>query len=187
MVLALGPVGCGFQPIYARSGGAASSPMADQLASVRVAAIDDRAGQQLRNNLVLALSPRGEPAAARYTLSVKLTESPQGLATSKDGSATVGRVTVEASYSLSDMNGNTVCSGRARAFSGYRYLGPRYASTVSEREAQTSALTEVSNEIRAALAAYFSDPETFQQRQKQNKLQTMPEPLLPAANNWDSQ
>lgn len=188
MVLALGPVGCGFQPIYARSGGSASSPMADQLAAVRVAAIEDRIGQQLRNNLVLSLSPRGEPASPRYLLTVKLSETPQSMATSKDGNATIGRVQVDATYTLQDMgkDGRLLYSGRARSFSGYRYLGARYASTASEREAETAALTNVADEIRGALAAYFSDPQTFGEREKQKGPQALREPSRPTAD-WNDQ
>lgn len=184
MVLALGPVGCGFKPIYGRSGGQASSPMADELASVAVEGIEDRIGQQLRNNLVLALSPRGEPASPRYSLKVQLSESQSGLANSRDGNATVGRVMVSASYVLSDtVKERTLYSGTARAFGGYRLLGPRYASTVAERDAETSVLTEIAAEIRSALAAYFSDPATFAQRQQQmngRMLQPLP-PLQPLA------
>jgi LPS-assembly lipoprotein len=162
MVLALGPVGCGFQPIYARSGGATSSAIADQLASVQVAAIADHTGQQLRNNLVQTLSPRGEPAAARYRLDVRLSETPQSMAVSKDGNATIGRVYLSITYELIDLRtGNMLMARSARAFSGYRYLGPRYASTVSEREAETTALSEVADEIRSALISYFNDPAAY--------------------------
>ena len=181
MVLALGPVGCGFQPIYARSGGAAASPMADHLASVRVAAIPERQGQLLRNSLVTSLSPRGEPASSRYVLTVELRESNKGLATSKDGTSTVGEISTQADFRLSDSRtGKTVYSGRTRALSGYRYLGPRYASTVSERESQMDSLTEIAAQIRGGLSAYFSDPATFEQRERERTSlppATQPDPL----------
>lgn len=174
MVLALGPVGCGFQPIYARSGGEASSPMAAQLESVRVAAIPDRMGQMLRNNLVNTLSPRGEPASPAYVLAVDINETNHGLATSKDGNATVGEIAMRAHYRLTDARtGKTVYAGSTRAISNYRYLGPRYASTVSQRESETDALIEVAAEIRGALSAYFNSPKTFDARQRQE-----PTPVL---------
>lgn len=165
MVLGLGPVGCGFQPIYARPGGSASSPMAEQLASVRVEAIDDRVGQQLRTSLVQVISPLGEPARPQYLLTVKLSTQQQGLATSKDGNATVGLTKISATYTLSRTGSEgIVYSGQADSSSGYRYLGPRYASTVSEREAESNALGDLASQIRASLAAYFSDPATFSRR-----------------------
>lgn len=178
-VLAAGPVGCGFQPIYARPDGAPSSAMAEQLASVRISAIEDRTGQQLRNGLVSALSPRGEPASPRYLLTVQLSEGNQGLATSKDGTASIGNVVLTASYSLKDARtGRVLYSNSARAFSGYRYLGPRYASTVSERESRASAVTEITAEIRSSLAAYFADPQSFAKMQTAEP--TPPTPYQPA-------
>lgn len=187
MVLALGPVGCGFQPIYARSGGATSSAMADQLASVRVAAIEDRPGQKLRNHLVMTLTPRGEPASPTYLLIVKLSQTPESMATSKDGNATIGRVNIDATYTLQDIrSGSTVYSGRTRAFSGYRYLGPRYASTASEREAESTALADIGDEIRSGLAAFFSDPETFTKRQNTQREMPTLAPQRPAGD-WEEQ
>lgn len=175
MVLALGPVGCGFQPIYARSSGEASSPVAAQLASVRVSGIPDRMGQRLRNGLVATLNPGGEPASPDYALSVTLNESNIGLATSKDGNATVGETSMRASYQLSDTRtGKIVLSGNTRAISGYRFLGPRYASTVSQREAQADALTEIAAEIRGGLTAYFTAPRTFEKRQRTEDAQLLP-------------
>lgn len=164
-LLVAGPVGCGFQPVYARPDGAPSA-VAEQLASVRVAAIDDRIGQQLRNGLVSTLSPRGEPASPDYLLTVQMTEVIQGLATSKDGTASIGNVVLTAIYTLRDARTNHILySNSARSFSGYRYLGPRYASTVSERESRSSALSEIAAEIRGALVAHFSNAQAFPTQQ----------------------
>ncbi len=168
MVLAAGPVGCGFQPIYGRDRAQASSPMAEQLASVRVGAIDDRIGQQLRNALVQSLTPRGEPATPRYLLDVKLSSTLVGMANSKDGKTRIGRVDLSAPYILLDSSTGTVLyNGTATAFSGYREMGPRYATTASEREAENIALTEIAASIRTALAAYFVSPQALREKQPQ--------------------
>ena len=53
-VLALGPTGCGFRPMYGVPSGPASSVDAN-LAAIRVGPIKDRIGQQLRNALVQRL------------------------------------------------------------------------------------------------------------------------------------
>lgn len=176
MVLALGPAGCGFQPIYAKPRSAPSSAMAEQLAAVRVAGIEDRLGQQVRNSLVENLSPRGEPAAPRYVLKIQLRESLEGLASARDGNSTIGRNTLTAQYTLTDSGRDVVVyAGETRSMASYRYLGPRYASTASEREAQSAAATEVAYSIRSALIAYFSAPETFQQRQSPTRSFREPE------------
>lgn len=169
-VLALGPAGCGFQPVYSRPSGAQSSAAAEQLAAVRVLGIEDRIGQQLRNALVSQLNPRGEPGRDRYSLTVKLQRSSSGMASSKDGNATVERMTVTGTYFLMDSSqGTTLASGQVRAISSFRYLGPRYASTASERDSELSVIQELSSEIRTALIAYFTNPSTFQARQRESR------------------
>lgn len=168
-VLALGPAGCGFQPVYSRPSGAQSSAAAEQLAAVRVLGIEDRIGQQLRNALISQLNPRGEPGRNRYSLNVILQQSSAGLASSKDGNATIERMTVTATYTLTDSSlETTLASGQVRAISSFRYLGPRYASTASERDSEASVIQEISSEIRTALIAYFTNPETFQARYREN-------------------
>jgi LPS-assembly lipoprotein len=167
MVLGLGPAGCGFQPIYARQGGE-SSAVAEELASVQIGGISDRVGQQLRNSLVLSLSPRGEAVRARYRLEVNLSQSLRGLANSRDGNASVGETSITALYTLYDIKaGGAIYSGTASAFSSYRYQDVRYGSTVSEREAETAAVNEVATEIRGALATFFADRGTFATRYKE--------------------
>lgn len=181
MVLALGPAGCGFQPIYAKPRTAESSAMATQLASIRVSGIEDRLGQQVRNNLVESLSPRGEPARPLYTLKVELSQSSGGFASSKDGNATIERLTVRAVYILSEQtSGQQVYSGQARSFTSFRYIGPRYASTAAERDSEISAASEIAASIRTALTAFFSDPNTFKKRQATIQRQ---QPMLPTTTD----
>jgi LPS-assembly lipoprotein len=187
-VLGLGPAGCGFQPIYARDS-AAPSPVASDLAGVQVSGIltsdnQDRLGQQLRNALVSSLSPRGEPAKARYYLDVKVTESLRGLANSRDGNATVGEVSVMATYTLSDINtrsNGALFAGEASAYGGFRYLGPRYGSTVAERDSETAAVNDLANAIRGDLAAFFANRETFTNRMKQRAVSPFSSKTVPDA------
>lgn len=155
VLLALGPAGCGFKPLYGR-GDASTAPVAQELASVRISGIEDRMGQQMRNRLVLALNPRGEPASARYSLEVTLSESLSGLAESSDGKSTVGRMLIYATYRLTDLQtGKVVHSHQAQAAGTYRYLGPRYASVVSERDTEESVLGGLADDIRTELSAWF--------------------------------
>lgn len=154
-LLALGPAGCGFKPLYGR-GDAVTAPVAQELAAVRVSGIQDRMGQQMRNRLVLALNPRGEPASARYSLEVTLRETTEGLAESSDGKSTVGRMIVYADYRLIDARtGKVVHSHQTQAAGSYRYLGPRYASVVSERDTEETILGGLADDIRTELSAWF--------------------------------
>ncbi len=159
VVLTLGPAGCGFKPLYGTGKDAMSADIAEFLASVRVRAIEDRKGQQLRNSLVQRLNPGGEPARSRYDLIVKTTTQLEGLGQQKDDHATLGRMLVEATYVLvapgGQEDGPSLTSGRTRSVVSFNYLGARYASVVMERDAEERALEEVAENIRRQLAVYF--------------------------------
>lgn len=157
-LLALGPAGCGFRPLYGKPDPATVSPAAAELALIRVEGIEDRTGQQLRNALVQRLSPGGEPASARYSLEVKVTQTMEGLAATRDGNATLGRMRLDASYQLRDAEGRrAVAGGSARALATFRMLGPRYGTMAVERDAEERALSEVAEDIRSQLAVYFAN------------------------------
>lgn len=158
-VLALGPAGCGFRPLYGTGQGGVSSDAAEMLASIRVRSIEDRKGQQLRNALVQRLNPAGEPGRARYDLIVRTTTALEGLGQQKDDRATLGRMMVEATYVLvapgASEEGQALASGRTRSVVSFNYLGARYASVAMERDAEERALDEVAENIRRQLAVYF--------------------------------
>lgn len=155
-LLGLGPVGCGFKPLYGRPDGQTASAQAQALASVRVLGIDDRNGQILRNELISRLNPAGEPASARFLLKVQMNSDEIGLAESKDGKTTVARISGVASYSLMDAaNERQLTSGQATSTNSYRYSGPRYASVVSERDSTEQTVHELAESIRMQLAAWF--------------------------------
>lgn len=157
VLVALGPVGCGFRPLYGRTDSAPTNAAAVDMASVRVLGIEDRTGQQLRNGLIQRLTPQGEPARPLYALEVKVSQRLQGLAESSDGNATVGRMTLECSYTLTEIStGRRLTQGTARSFASMRYLGPRYASVASERNTEELGLADLAEEIRSGLAAWFS-------------------------------
>lgn len=152
-LVALGPVGCGFQPLYGRS--QQSSPAAAELAGVRVLGIEDRLGQQLRNALIDRLTPGGEPGAPSYHLRVKVDEQIEGLTASQSGHATLARLFVNATYVLSraEAEGGAVATGSARSMVSFRMLGPRYGSVATERDAEERAVSDLAEDIRSQLAA----------------------------------
>lgn len=156
-VLALGPSGCGFQPIYGRS--QASAPVAAELAGVRVGNIPDRLGQQLRNVLIDRITPSGQPGTPRYILDIKLTELVEGLASSTSGHATISRLSLTAAYVLRDAqnDGYVVANGSSRSLVSMRMLGPRYGSVATERDAEERAISDLAEDIRSQLAARFAN------------------------------
>jgi LPS-assembly lipoprotein len=156
MLAMLGPAGCGFRPLYGERPAGADHAGAE-LGMIRVLEINDRAGQVLRNGLVQRLSPRGEMAKPAYTLTVKVNSSNSGVAQSVDGSATLGSMTTLASFALMDIEkGTALFSGTSRSITNFRYYGPRYGSVAVERDAEERALTEIADDIRNQVAAYFA-------------------------------
>lgn len=160
MIAVLGPVGCGFRPMYGDRA-EQKSPTASELAQVRVGAIDDRIGQQLRNALVQQLTPSGEIARPRYYLDVRVVEATGAVTTDENGGAALGNMTMTAQFSLMDVSSEsakkTAFSGSARSITSYRYYGPRYGTIATERDAEDRALSELAGNIRNQLAAYFSN------------------------------
>jgi LPS-assembly lipoprotein len=144
-VLALGPAGCGFHPLYAKSEAAGESAVRGEMAQVRIGLIENRLGQQLRNALLERITPAGEPADPSYTLSVKLSESETSLGYRRDSFATLGLLIVTAAVSLGPQG---LIRGEAvTATVSFDYLGPRYASVAMERDAEERAIQQLADQI----------------------------------------
>jgi LPS-assembly lipoprotein len=148
--------GCGFQPLYgARSGGPNEAVQA--MAETRIALIPDRAGQVLRNNLLDRLTPLGQPAAPRYELAVSVAEQIDRLGIALDDSATYGRLTVRARFTLRDVaSGQPVVAGESRWTNGFTRVTSHFANLTSEADARTRALQEISDDIRLQLGLHFA-------------------------------
>ena len=167
-VLALGPAGCGFRPMYGTPSGAATGVDAD-MASIRIDPIKDRVGQQLRNALLQRISPRGEAADYAYTLQVKLSEGVNNLGFRKDTFATVTNLSLSAQVVLS--GNNAIILGETVTTTVYfDHLGPRYASVAMERDAEERALNQLADDIRnrvaVAMQRYQANPSDERYRQR---------------------
>lgn len=147
---------CGFQPLYGRAG-PGEVRTRDHLASVRIAPLPDRVGQQLHNLLRDRINPKGQPANPNYTLRIKVTESLKELGIRKDETATRASLTVLADFELIDtQTSERVFDGRSRSFNSYNILESQFATLFSENDARDRALREISNDIRNRLALYFA-------------------------------
>lgn len=167
-LLALGPSGCGFRPMYGSLG--VDESIADaELARIRIEPIKDRIGQQLRNGLLARLTPRGEAADYTYTLKILLSENVANLGYRKDANATLASLTMSAQIQLSSEN-SRLLSDTATSIVYFDHLGPRYASAATERDAEERALSQLADDIRnrvaAAIQRYRADPNNERYRQK---------------------
>jgi LPS-assembly lipoprotein len=147
--------GCGYQPLYATTD---RGSVGEDLASINVLTIRDRAGQELHNYLRDDINPDGRPGgAARYDLEVDLTESREALAIRTDETATRYNLNQSAQFRLRDLeSGRIVLTGLSKAAVSYNVLSNDFNNLVSEADARRRGAREIANDIRLRLAAYMN-------------------------------
>ena len=155
VVVATATACAGFRPLYGRDGGT-HSVAALELARTKILPIEDRMGQQLRNNLFDLMNPRGEPARPAYVLSVTLSTSTESLGLRKTGFATRANLHATASLTLTDTRtGKVLLNGSHKIIGGYDLLDSEFATLTSEKNVKTRAATELAHAIRSQLSVYF--------------------------------
>ena len=154
VAFALLTAACGFQPLYGERAGA---PTVAAMAETRINLIPDRAGQELRNNLLDRLNPRGAPARPRYELDVRLGERLDRLGIARNDTTTYARLTLTADFTLREVGKPApVYSGQSRWTDGYTVVSSHFANLNAEADARSKALREIGNDIQQKLGVYFS-------------------------------
>ena len=146
--------GCGFQPLYQHD--AASHSILKELSLIRIAPIEDRIGQQLRNFLQDDITPRGKPTNPSYELIVKMNKTRRDLVLLQDATSTFAKISLHASYTLTNFNtGATLASGHVTAKTGFTITQSEYANIRAEKEAASRASREISYDITRQLALFL--------------------------------
>ncbi|OFX11487.1 MAG: hypothetical protein A2516_07070 [Alphaproteobacteria bacterium RIFOXYD12_FULL_60_8] len=145
--------GCGFQPLY--GGRAAPNIAVSEFNKIKIDMIEDRAGQQLRNLLLLRLNPQGEPVNPAYYLEVTVSEAESQLGVRKDATASRANLTLTASYKLKGKDGDAYAN-EVKSVVSYNILTAVYATLAAKKDAQERGLVEISNMIRSQLGSYFT-------------------------------
>ena len=144
---------CGFQPLY---GGSASSGVRADLAAVEVALIEDRVGQQLRNELIRRFHPDGRPRNPAYRLHVGLRIDKRDLALQKSEIATRASLRITANFTLRKRtDGGTLIRGTTRITTSYDILSNDFATLAAEADARRRGVRELADEITNRLAAFL--------------------------------
>lgn len=155
--------GCGFEPLYVQRdtagswyfGGKTDTSITSEMAKVKVETIADRFGQQLRNNLLDLITPRGVPKNPQYRLKVKLVDrNVVQQAMRRDITATSERVTYKVSYELLEES-NTLVRGDSVAYVSYDIMANPYSTTMAQKKTETDAAKIIANDIALRLGAYF--------------------------------
>lgn len=154
--------GCGFRPLYGRSGGA---DLSDTLSQVEIGPVRNtttdgrdvaRVGQQLHNVLLDGLSPRGPRGEQIYRLDITLDESISSLAVQKSADATRADLVLSSSYSLLDLNTDQpLLSGNSRVTSSFNILNSEFATLMAEKGARDRAVRQLSDDIRLKVAVFL--------------------------------
>ncbi|MBB45706.1 MAG: hypothetical protein CMM43_06330 [Rhodospirillaceae bacterium] len=154
MTLSLFIGSCGFQPLYKRD--TTSHNILKELSLIRIAPIEDRIGQQLRNFLQDDITPRGKPSNPSYELIVEINKTRRDLVLLQDATSTFAKISLHASYNLRNFNtGAALTSGSVTAKTGFTISQSEYANIRAEAQAASRASREISYDITRQLAFFF--------------------------------
>lgn len=151
---------CTARPLYSNAPLSAGSQVgaATELASIDVKPVSTRYAQQVRNNLIFALSGgAGQPATPAYSLTLDVTERLSSAAlvqtTRNEDVPTAGTVTLSAGYTLVDTaTGNTVAVGKRSIASSFDRPLQEFAAYRAQRDAENRAARELAELLRLAIA-----------------------------------
>ena len=152
-LLLLALTACGFHPLYSSR----TYDVAPELASIKVASIADRRGQELRNLLYTDLNPKGVPARPVYVLDTTLSVAKQDLAIAKDETVTRANLIIVARYIMRAIEtGHVLFRGESSATTSFDVVRSEYANIAAEQDAQSRALKAISGDMSLRLSFYFT-------------------------------
>jgi len=157
LVLVVG--GCGFQPLYADRG-EQDAEIAQELAAIDVAPIDDPLGVELRNQILGNLAPSSNDIPSRYRLAIQLSRNKIPLITEEDSQISRFDLVLTVSYELTAKETGTVLAGGSvTSATSYNIVeAADFASLVAEQSAGKQAAREASREIVTRISLYFDRP-----------------------------
>ena len=169
---------CGFEPLYAHReeksswyfGGKFDNSVTTEMEQIKVEPIADRFGQQVRNELLDLMTPRGMPAKPKYRLFVQLkSKNVIQQALRRDITATRERVEYKVTYRLESSSYekgiNTLVSGNSVAFVSYDLLENPFSTTMAQKKTEADAAKIIANDIVLRMGAYFHKELTNQKQQ----------------------
>jgi LPS-assembly lipoprotein len=152
-VLLLLLAGCGWRPLYA---GPESGPASAELRAIRVDPIPDRVGQRLELALRNSFNPTGEPSVPRYRLRTALSYTLSNVGLVSQGTATVGRVDLIATYHLVDLkSGADFLNETVHSQDSFALNPNQYSTVVAENDAAARCVVEIDQEIVTRLTLFL--------------------------------
>ncbi|HTJ65054.1 MAG TPA: LPS assembly lipoprotein LptE [Alphaproteobacteria bacterium] len=148
--------GCGFHPLYGNNSASHQPEIAAQFAAIQISVLPDRLGQRMRNMLIDSLHAGGAANDARYSLTMTLKEAVINLGLQENSTSTRGQVRLTVLYFLIDKEtGKTLLTETLNASTGYNILVNQFSSFLSQDDAESQGLQEISDQMTEHLALYF--------------------------------
>jgi LPS-assembly lipoprotein len=146
--------GCGWTPLYADL---AQGPTDEELRAIQVAPIPERIGQRLAMALRNSLNPTGEPTKQRYRLATTLSVSLSNLGIQTQGTATLGRLDVYATYYLTEISsGSSLQANTIHVQNSFDLNPNQYSTVVGEDDAAVRSVAELNQEIVTRLSLFMA-------------------------------
>jgi len=148
--------GCGFRPLYGKH---STAPTIKELSLVRVDTISDRRGQMLRNQLLILMNPKGQPASPHYRLATALNENIIERLKREDETTTNADLQLSADFRLYNLKtSKLLLSGTSKATSSYDVINSAAYKLAAERDARKKAIKLLAQDIKARIASYLLNP-----------------------------
>ncbi|HEY1960842.1 MAG TPA: LPS assembly lipoprotein LptE [Rhizomicrobium sp.] len=154
---------CGFHPLYGKIG---AGPGAQAVfSSVYVAPIElEKAGYELRNDLIDQLQAKSEPAGASYDLRIVARDRNQAIAIQNEHVGNLKEVeitrynyTLIANYELVERKTQKVLTkGSESSLSAYDVVANPYATQVAKEDAQSRSAQDIADQLRIRIAVYLA-------------------------------
>lgn len=144
--------GCGFRPLHV------PEPCECRIAvPIKIATIQERDGQILRNYLVDLLTPEGTPSCPRYVLEVSLTDVIADIGVNRDETSHRKRATVTANLQLRDWKThNIVYTHTTKAINSFSVISQNYFSDLTTEDyAKHEALRLLAEKITLLLTTFL--------------------------------
>lgn len=148
LFLTVSVTACGFSPVYKADRGVVPG-----LASIEIAAIEDRLGQQMRGYLIDRMGVSGNNV---YRLNVRLRKQHEGFGIRADAAATQEQVTLWADFDLVRLSDDKkILSDTLRARSSFDLVLSDFASLSQREDTERRLAFELADQLQAALSSWL--------------------------------
>lgn len=163
ILLAFLLAGCGFKPLYVEKksdrrwffGNEFDVSINSEMEKVKVESIAEHFGQQLRNELIDLITPKGIPSRPQYRLYVEVVErTVERQALRRDITATREKIMYKVVYYMIDGD-KELFRGDSIAYVSYDIMANPYSTTMAQKKAESDATKIIANDIVLRVGAYF--------------------------------